>query len=57
MEIAIRSNKTKISPAKLKEVKVHWTISKPISQKACENFNRILASAQLRVYRKFLETT
>jgi len=57
LEIAIRSNKTKISPAKLKEVKVHWTISKPISQKACENFNRILASAQLRVYRKFLETT
>jgi len=56
LEIAKRAAKSKISPEKLKEVKVHWSISKPISQKALENFNRELAKAQLRAYREFLET-
>jgi len=51
-----RKDKTAISPERKKEVKVHWIISNPPSQKALENFNRVLAKAQLRVYRESLET-
>jgi hypothetical protein len=54
--IAKEADKSKISPEKLKEVRVHWSISKPISRKALESFNRELAKAQLRAYRELLET-
>lgn len=56
LETIKRTDKTAISPEKQKEVKVHWTISNQPSQKALESFNRVLAKAQLRVYREFLET-
>lgn len=56
LETIKRKDKTAISPERKKEVKVHWTISNQPSQKALENFNRVLAKAQLRVYRESLET-
>lgn len=50
------NQKSKVSPEKLKEVKVRWTFLNQPSQTAIENFNRVLANAQLRVYRESLET-
>jgi len=43
-------NRSKISPEKLKEIKVHWRMLNQPTQEALENYNRILAKAQLRVY-------
>jgi len=57
LEMTTGINKTNVSPEKLKDVKVHWTIAKPLSQQASENFNRILAHAQIRAYRNFPENT
>jgi len=56
LETAKKTNRSKISPEKLKEVVVHWGYLNQPSQKALENFNRVLANAQIRVYREFQET-
>ena len=56
MEITQKNGISNLSPEKLKEVKVHWTLLNQPSQKAIENFNRVLANAQLRGYREGLET-
>ncbi|EIW18591.1 MULTISPECIES: hypothetical protein [Pelosinus] len=50
MESTQKVNRSKISPEKLKEIKVHWRMLNQPTQEALENYNRILAKAQLRVY-------
>ncbi|WP_378952540.1 hypothetical protein [Pelosinus sp. sgz500959] len=55
MENTKRINRSNISPEKLKEVKVRWGILNKPTQNALEKFNRILAKAQLRVYREIEE--
>lgn len=56
LETIKRTDKTALSPERRKEIKVQWTISNQPSQKALENFNLVLAKAQLRFYRESLET-
>jgi len=56
LETAIKTYGSKISREKLKEVIVHWGYLNQPSQKALENFNRVLAKAQLRVYHEFQES-
>lgn len=55
MENTIRSGSSNLSPEKYKAVKIHWTLLNQPSPKAIENFNRVLANAQLQMYREGLE--
>ena len=55
MENTIRSGSSNLSPEKHKAVKIHWTLLNQPSTKAIENFNRVLANAQLQMYREGLE--
>jgi hypothetical protein len=50
LESTQKTNRSKISPEKLKEIKVHWRMVNQPTQEALKNYNRILAKAQLRVY-------
>lgn len=38
-----------------KKIKVHWNLLNQPSKPAIEEFNRVLAKAQLRVYRESLK--
>ncbi|SFL39584.1 hypothetical protein [Pelosinus propionicus] len=50
MEGTKNTNRTKISPEKLKEIKVHWKMLNQPGKEAVNNYNRHLARAQLRIY-------